>query len=154
VDSFGNQKKYKPGEIKAFGIAMVNDSIFSQFVSFIDVEMTASFGSKKENAFLLKEIGGQVEIYHLLHFVYNGTYNTQVPELYILADKSTNTLARIKPKKLKIPMRYKKSDILPYLKDFPESESAKIHDELSPFEVMECIVAYNNWWEHNKANNQ
>ncbi len=154
VDSAGNRNTYKPGEIKAFGIAMVNDSTFSHFVSFNDVEMTASFSSKKENAFLMKEVGGQVEVYHLLHYVYTGKYNAQVPELYILADKATNTLARIKPKKLKIPMRFKKSDIMPYLKDFPDSESAKIHDELSPFEVMECITAYNTWWEHNKVNNQ
>lgn len=51
-------------------------------------------------------------------------------------------------------MRFKKSYIMPYLKDFPESESAKIHNVLSPFEVMECVTAYNIWWEHNKVNNQ
>jgi hypothetical protein len=154
VDSSGNKKTYKPGEIRAFGLTMVNDSIYSHFVSFTNVEMTASFGSKKEDAFLLKEVGGKVEAYHLLHSIYNGTYYSQVPEFYILADKETNTLVRVKPKKLKVPMRFKKSDIMPYLKNWPESESAKIHDELSPFEVMECLTAYNTWWKHNMANNQ
>jgi hypothetical protein len=152
ADSSGEKKTYKPGEIRGYGIALAADSIFTHFISFLNVEMSAAFGSKRENTFLLREMEGRVEVYHLLHIINSGISNNEVPELYLRQVKDSVTLARIKPKALKIPMRYRKSDILPYLDDWPETEHSKIHDELSPFEVMECVVTYNRWWEKTNKN--
>jgi hypothetical protein len=154
ADSTGTRNTYKPGTIKGYGIALVNDTILSHFLSFNDVEMQATFGTKKENAFMLREVRGYVDLYHLLHSITNGYQRYEIPEIYLLTGDEPRTLVRIKPKTFKVPTRYKRSDILPHLKDWPEAEFSKIHEELSPMEVMICVATYNEWRKINIPNNQ
>ncbi|HLO80068.1 MAG TPA: hypothetical protein VK166_03870 [Chitinophagaceae bacterium] len=154
ADSTGTLNTYKPGTIKGYGIALVNDTILSHFISFNNVEMQATFGSKKENAFMLRELRGFVDVYHLLHSITNGYQRYEIPEIYLLTGDEPRTLVRIKPKALKVPTRYRRSDILPYLKDWPEAEYSKVHDELSPMELMVAVATYNEWRKTNIINNQ
>ncbi len=153
-DSTGAKKTYKPGDLKGYGLAFINDTIISHFVTFHDVEMQGAFGSKRETALLLREVEGYVEVYHLLHSINTGYQRTEVPEIYLRKTNEANTLVRIKPKTFKVPMRFKRSDILPHLKDWPEAEYSKIHEELSPMEVMICVATYNEWRKTNIVNNQ
>jgi hypothetical protein len=153
-DSTGVQKTFKPGDLKGYGLAFINDTTLSHFVTFHDVEMQGAFGSKRETALLLREVDGYVEVYHLLHSINTGYYRTEVPEIYLRKTNEANALIRIKPKTFKVPMRFKRSDILPHLKDWPEAEFSKIHEELSPMEVMICVATYNEWRKTNIMNNQ
>jgi hypothetical protein len=154
VDSTGAKTTYKPGAIRGYGVALVNDTILSHSISFNDVEMQAAFGTKKENAFMLREVKGFVDVYHLLHSITNGYQRYEVPEIYLLTGDEPRALVRIKPKTFKVPTRYKRSDILPYLKNWPESEYSKIHEELSPMELMVCVASFNEWRKSNIMNNQ
>jgi hypothetical protein len=151
VDSAGAKKTYKPGDLKGYGLALVNDTIITHFVSFDNVEMQGMFGSKKERVFLLREVGGYIQVYYLRHSISTGYSSSEIPEIYLLTATEPRSLIRIKPKALKVPTRYRRSDILPHLPNWPETEYSKINDELSFMEVMVCVATYNEWKKANPA---
>jgi hypothetical protein len=153
-DSTGAKKTYKPGELKGYGLMFINDTTISHLQSFNDVEMQGPIGKKKESAFLLREVSGAVELYYLFHEENNGFQRSRIPEIYMLIANEPGTPVRIKPKTFKVPLRYKRSDILQFLKDWPETEYSKIHEELSAIEVMTCVATYNDWRKSNIINNQ
>jgi hypothetical protein len=144
-DSAGKKTNFKPSELKGYGFSPTNDSLMVHFVSFADVEMQGSLGIKKEDVFLQRIVKGHAPLYYLFHGNYTGYTSAQIPEVYILDPKQPTVPCVIKPKALKLPTRYRKSDILPHPEDWPEEEYSKIHDELSFSEVVSCLIAYNLW---------
>lgn len=153
-DSTGAKKNYKPGELKGFGLMFINDTTISYFRYFNDMEMQGPIGKKKESPLLLRKVSVRVKLYFLFHEKNNGLQRSKIPEIYLLNASETGTPVRIKPKNFKIPIRYKRSDVLPHLKDWPKAEFSKIHEELSRMEVMICVAPYNERRKINIVNNQ
>jgi hypothetical protein len=153
-DSTGAKMNYKPGELKGYGLMFINDTTIPCFKSFDDVEMQGSIGTKKVSPFLLNKLSVRAKMYFLFHEENNRFQGSKIPEIYLFNGSETGIPIRIKPKNFKISIRFKKSVSLPYLKDWPKAEFSKIHEELSPMEVMIRVASYNEWRKINIVNNQ
>lgn len=150
-DSTGIEKIYSPAQIRGFGYTFGSDSSYAHFLSFANVEMRGTFGTKKETVFLVRECSGIIDVYYIYHKNDAFVQTSWMPEVYLYPhhDSSAARLTWIPYDKLQFgsnALIYKKTTISPYLKEWPEENLAEVPKEFPISTLFMVVSSYNLWW--------
>jgi hypothetical protein len=122
--------------------------------------MTASFGTKNEDAFLSRKLTGAIEVYQVYHKNDAVIQVSWLPDLYLLPVNDTSAQGR--PALLRIyyidpdknTVMYKREVLLPYLREWPEKKINEIKKKVSTLDVYLIINSYNEWRKAESENKQ
>lgn len=159
TDSIGKTPAaYTPAQIAGYGFAWEGDSCTEHFRSFSQIEMTASFGTKNEDAFLNRKLTGAIEVYQVYHKNDAFVQISWLPDLYLLPVSDTSRHGR--PDLLRIyyidsgkkTVMYKREVLIPYLQGWPREKIDEIKKKVTTLDVYLIINAYNEWQKAESKN--